>query len=518
MWALDTIRLHLDALHPYIGALQITEGVRWPWQGVGSDFRFGALQAWVSVPLVAFADTSAEVLARNAVFHALGVLPMAWAGWRLSGWGAAFFAAACYAAWPILIGHPIHGAYSYQAPVFVALSAAFGAEACVRPKRVWLVGTAIALGVAISLHPIALAIALAAVVTLPLLREHYTRRDALWAIAMGALVTAPWLLDNTLHALKRRASGAMLTPQDPSMLELPVPQLLYDALSQTVAGWTPLATTLCLAAPVLCILAGLGARGHRSETGVKVLTAWTVGGLLAFTCLVAWMDYVQPYHWAVWLPLLFIATPTSCGALCRRWAPQLPKTVGTGVGLLAGGWAVTTTHSALPHLTFSGPPNVEQRAIVQAASDAITAHAGGATRTFAVLTDATGNTRGEPVALFFEQWLANEGDDKFPTTWIGDGPQAYVLANLSNPQWARWREPRVPVPWSIPAGPGRQIRLLAFPTTTEAAEWLAHGCELLERWPSLLIQGPQEGLGGLRGAPDGADPRLLEWVRLCPAE
>jgi hypothetical protein len=508
----------MDALHPYIGALQITEGVRWPWRGVGSDFHFGALQAWVSVPLVAFADTSAEVLARNAVFHALGVLPMAWAGWRLSGWGTAFFAASCYAAWPILVGHPIHGAYSYQAPVFVALSVAFGAEACVRPKRAWLIATAVSLGIAVSLHPIALTVAIAALLALPLLREHYKRTDVLWATATGALACSPWLVDNVLHALQRSASGAVRTPQDPSMLELPVTQLLYDALSQTVSGWAPITTAACLAAPALCVVAGLSARGHRLETGVKLVTTWTVGALLAFVSLVGLMNYVQPYHWAVCLPLLFIAAPMSCDVICYRWAPRLPAALGVAVGLASGGWAIATTHNQLPHLTFSGPPNVEQRAIVQAASDAITAHAEGATRTFAVLTDATGNTRGEPVALFLEQWLANEGDDKFPTTWVGDGPQAYVLASLSSTQWAQWAKPRVPVPWSTPAGPGHQIRLLAFPTTADAAQWLASGCGLLQRWPSLLVQGPQEGLGGLRGAPNGADPRLLDWARFCPAD
>jgi len=521
--ALDSVRLHMDALHPYIGALQITEGIHFPWRGVGSDFRFGALHAWLSVPLVAFADTSEQVLTRNGVLHALGVFPLAWAGWRCSGWGTAFFAGSCYAAWPILVSHPIHGAYSYQAPVFIAFAIAFAVEATLQPNRRWLVATFIALAGAVSLHPIALPIAIGAAISLFLFRTLYQISDIQWAVGAGLVCVSPWLIDNLLLVAERAEAGINATPQDPSMAHQSVVSLMHDALSQTISGWPSWTLVICLLAPLSAavLLATKPWRGPESspaQTGSKLFSTWTVLALIGLFLFVGLLDYVQPYHWAVWLPLCFLLMPMNIGLLTRRWLGSKAGPAGILFGLLSSLWMLTTTQGQLVHLTFAGPPNVEQRGVIHAASKAVSEQSQGATRTFAVLTDATGNTRGEPIALFFEQWLSGEGDDNFPTTWKADGPQAFVLASLSTAQWAAWGNPAVPVPWSTPSGPGQQIRLLAFPSTVEAATWLSIGCALKTRWPTLLVQGPQEGLGGLKGARDGADPRLIEWARLCAAE
>ncbi len=504
---LDTIPLHLDALHPYYEALRILQGHELPWRGTGGGFRFGALQGWLSVPLVVLGGGLRQVLGLNALVHGLGAVPLGLAGRAVGGWPAGLAAAALYGAWPILVAHPHHGAYTYQAPVAVALAAWLLTRGLDGRARA-VVGGALCLAAAVHLHPYALSVAAGSVVAWPALARAAGRGPVGLGALSAAVVLAPMAVDNWLVRQQRLArTGDTSLLQDPDMAARGTLEVLSDA-ALGGAGWHRWFVAAVVAAPLVALaLAVL----RRPPPPAGPLVAWAGAAAVAFAGLGAALGYVQPYHLAVWLPLGFLATAWALGvpARTRPWWGGFVAVTAVGGGLFAAWHTLERVYR---------PPALSQRHLgtVEQVTEALLADAAGRPRTLALVAESSVVTVGDNVAWHLEQWTRGEPDEAFPAEpgFNRDYPRAYVVAELSPAGWEAWPPGGTELLARTTRG-DTMLRLLVFEELTEAAAWMRRACPLKEAGLDLRVAPPREALGGVAGT-DGPHVALERWAEPCP--
>ncbi len=508
--SLDTIPLHFDALHPYYEALRILQGHQLPWRGTGGGFHFGALQAWVSLPLVLLGSSLRQVLALNALVHALGAVPMGLAGRALGGWVAGLLSAGLYAAWPMLVAHPHHGGYTYQAPVAMALAAWLTTRALTSERARDGLALALVLAVAVHLHPYALAPAAGALVLVPsLARRHGWRRVLGGALAV-LVVLAPMAIDNwQLRQLRLGRDGHASLVQDAEMASRAPLDVLWDATIQGGAGWPREAVLGVALAPLLALLLAALIR-PRGPAGPFAL--WACASLGVFGGLVTVLGYAQPYHLALVLPLGFCMIGWAVGSPLRRAPPWLRGVIAALV-LVGAGLAVVRTGASVTRR-----PALSQRHLgtVEAVTDILLADASGRPRTLALVAESSVVTVGDNVAWHMEQWIRGEPDDVFPTApgFDRDWPRAYVVAELTPETWAAW-PPAGEVLLTQKTRGQTELRLLAFAALPEAAHWMRQACALRSAGLDLRVAPPREALGGVAGT-DAPHVALERWAEPCP--
>lgn len=514
---LDTIPLHFDALHPFYEALRIAHGVELPWRGTGSGFRFGVLQSWISVPLVLLGSSLRQVLGLNAALHALGAVPLGLAGRAAGGWTGGLVAAGLYGAWPILVAHPHHGAYTYQAPVAVAAAVWCAARALgTGPARSTL-GLALALALAVHLHPYALAPALGSLVLWPWLARRHGWRWLAGSALAGLGVLAPLIADNVLLFRQRIAhQGSISLVQDAAMAAREPLAVLRDAALQGGAGWPREAVLAVMLAPAAALALGVLVRPG-SPAGPLVL--WTAASLGVFGGLSAALGYAQPYHLAVVLPLGFVTVGWALGWPARALGgrrPRAGRALGTALALAAlagGGLAAWRTWD-----TVQRAPALSQRHLgtVEALTDVLLADAAGRPRTLALVAESSVVTVGDNVAWHLEQWQRGEPDEVFPAAPGFDEawPRAYVVAELSPAAWAAW-PPAGQVLLTRTTRDDTLLRLLVFDDLRVAAGWMRQACALRASGLDIRVAPPREALGGVAGT-DGPHVALERWAEPCP--
>jgi len=533
VWArlqgLERSRVVMDALHPFLQAESILRGAVLSWRGIGSDFRYGALQAWLLTPLVAVAGDLRDLLSLYGLLQALGIVFLGLAGRRLGGWLAGFAAAALFACWPTLVEQLSHGAQTYLAPSLLAAAVWVAAGLLAERPRVarrpgalrpLLLGALLA--AAVHQHPYALAPAIGALAMLPWLRRALGWRGVLPAFAAAVVVAAPMVVDNALLLWDRHqthAEGGML--QDPQMAQESWLHVAVDAGAQHLGAWPPWVGLAVLLAPLL-LLASLVPRREAPPAALPFL-AWIATSWLALLLLTWVLGYLQPYHLAVLLPLQVLVGAWALAALLAR--VPLPRgarssalRLGLGAALiclLLLGVLRALRVQVAGALSRPGEHQGEL-GVLEPAVAALRSHAGDAPRSLALLAEGAVTSPGEPVAYYLEQWLAGDADRLFP--WDrppapGD-PLAYVLADLSDTSWQAWPAGGERI-WSVVTPRGSTCALLAFPQLDAAGDWLAQGC-YLSGPQRLVLLPPTEPLGFLAGRHREPLPQHLGWARLCP--
>ncbi len=522
---LDQSRVVMDALHPFLRGLAIVRGDAFPWRGAGGDFRFGALQAWSMVPLVALAGGLRSLYGLYALVHALGVPFVGLAGRRLGGWPVGLAAAASYCCWPVLLGHSVHGAQTYLAPVAVAAASWVAVVLLTPPPRVsrarsaglcMLFGALLAL--AVHHHPYAIATCAAGAVLLPWVAARRGKLEAGLGALAGLAVLAPMVVDNWLLQRERAASGAGTSlVQDPSMLQETLGDLLMDSAVQSlgtvspVTGLWPLAVVL-LAVPALFLC-------RRQAPAALPIVAWTTASWAALLVVATVLDYVQPYHLAVVLPLHLVVTGWGVVALLARVpVPARPVvhffggTLLVGAFVLASGWVL---RSELEGPMAEPAGNLDQLAVVEQAVEALRHDAGARPRVLGVLADTTASRIGDPIAFFMDQWLAGEPDSSFLLIRppAPEKPMVYVVADLPGSTWLAWEDTPEAI-WTMDMPIGTQARVLSFVHVSEARRWLRRGCHLGVDGRHRMA-GPWEGLAFMARDFRPYHEELVAWARVC---
>lgn len=496
---LDGALLDGDSFHVWDRAMDILGRGSLPWRGEGEGFHFGVIQAYLAVPLLAGADGLRDGIQANAVLHAMGVLLVALAGRRLAGPGAGLVAGMLYASWPQLVQLPAVGAWTYQAPLFVALALWAAGESLGGGRRWGAPVCGVALAVAASLHPFALAVALGGLAVLPWALRDRGVRPVLWAGLGFAVVIAPVAMDNAILRFTEpdRAAAYSLV----SAREAGVWDLLRDGPLEACQGWPrPLALAV-MASPLLALVLGLLPRTRRESPAATWPAIWLVaaGGALIAAGLA--LGYLRPYHWAVLAPLQALAP---CVAVAR-WKDDLPRPLawgGTVLILLALGLALPAV------LRATAPPSAPGQlhlAPVEQLSDAIARDAGGAPLALALLADTSRCAHGQVDA--FHAQLELRGADVVRGV---DEPRharrrarGYVVAELSPDTWSAVGHPGS-VLGEFETDQGTVLRGLALADVASAERWLAQFCP--DPPAGLELSRLRDSMGGMPGS--NADPAL----------
>jgi hypothetical protein len=524
---LDQARVVMDALHPFLRALAIWRGDDLPWRGAGGDFRFGALQAWSMVPLVAVATGLRSLLSMYAGVHALGIPLVGLAGQRLGGWLTGLAAAALYACWPVLLGHPHRGAQTYLAPAILAaallLACALLEERPGRRRRG--LGLAAGLGAALALavhhHPYAIAVAGGGAVLLPWIVRRRGWGAALVMGTVGALVLAPMMVDNVLLLQDRHATGAGTSlVQDPGMLQESLLSLLHSASAQSLGSLSLVAGVWPMFLPLLALPLLLHRRG--GSPLALPLMAWGAASWVLLLVVAELLGYLQPYHLAVVLPLhVLLGAWGVMGLLGRVPAPprapftQLRFAAGVviGLGVVVGTWRILERE--LAGAVTDPPTHLDQLGVLEPAVSALRADAGDRPRVLGVLADTTVTRIGDPIAYFMDQWLAGEPDSSFLLIRppAPARPMVYLVADLAPETWEAWSGTPEPI-WSQPLPSGTRAAVLSFGHVSDARRWLRRGCEQFEE-RGLRIAGPWEGLAFMSRDLKPFHEELVSWVQVC---
>ncbi len=471
---LDRFRLTGDVLHPYIEALRWLRGVREPWDltGTGSSVRFG-YGTWLGVvPLVAWADGLRELLTANVVVHTSGVLACGLAGRALRGWGAGLVAAGLFAVCPLLIDQPRQGAWTYQAPVAVA----FAAWTAARLPR-WRARFGVLLAAGVLLHPYAGAVVLGALAFLP----SAGRR----AVLAGTLVLSPMVVDNVHNAWLRLQMGEGAPGEVASIGLWEAGPAVWDAWWQ---GLSPIRGDAAWAATGAMAL-GLFAFRTRPR-----FAAWTVASVIGLVGVAAVLGYVQPYHVAVVLPLVFVAVGVGLASLptALRWLAYA-----AAAGALV--WAVQLEREEVRLARASAAT----LGAVERLSAEIQRDAGSGPRVLAGLADRQ-TAEVCTKAVLLDQWLAGVPDAAFV---VAGEARAYVVAGLPASDW-----PERPTPlyaWSA----GAHYELLAFDDLAQGAAWWAELCDR----PGTYRESSSEGAGGVAAGRAPLTGPVATWSR-CPQD
>ena len=518
---LDASPLTMDAYHPWQRALAILEGQSLPWRGEGSGFHYGALQAWLVVPMLAAAGGLQGALTLNAALHGLGAVPIGLAGRRLGGVGVGWVAAVLYASWPILVLHPQAGFYTYQVPVFIALACWAASRALRVPGWGAVVGLAAALACAVSLHPFALAAVAGAVVLLPGLIRVQGLRRLVPALLVGLAILAPVIVDNAILRFAEPVAAAEYDLIQETEADLRT--LLQFGLLEIAQGWPPWMVSLCRLSPLLALLAipALPATTRWTHPG-PTLVLWTLASYAAYVALCDLLNYTQPYHAAAVIPIHALAIPWAAATILRaawRWLAQLAWTVErvAASGRIAAGvcWAGAAVLLALAlraELTVTRVPaglgQIHLGTIVEL-TRAIREDAGGVRPALALVVDTDRCQPGQILAYHAEQTLRGDAPVDSPASLAPyERARAYVIAELDPSLFEAWGTEQVGPPMvERTTDDGMLLRLLRFSSIEGATRWLARGCPLRETTPGLEVSELRRSLGGLPGwTAEASDP------------
>jgi hypothetical protein len=496
---IDGAPLYMDNLHPPVRAVDILRGRMLPWRGEALGFHFGLLQTWLMVPLAAAASSLRQVWLANAVLHGLGTIPMGLAGQRIGGWGAGLAAAVLYACWPILVDHPVIGAWTYQAPLFVALAAWAAAHALERPSRLALFGLAAALAVALHMHPYALAPVLGGAVLLPRLVRLHGWGPLAGAAGVALLLLAPMLVDNAQSVVfgDRHDSDFELIEAAPEIGNL---RLLRESVFEAGAGWPDaVAAGAMLGLPLaLLALAALPARRRWEESG-SWFTLWAVASYPVAAVIACILHYMRPSHGGPLLPLHALAVAWAPFAVAAAVAERRQWTERWRAQAVAGMAVVPLLGAAvLPGLAEPPyEPNLHRMAVLDPAAAAIHDHAAGEVFTLGVVNDAERTSGTEIAGWHADLWLRGARCAEFPVDVRNapDTPTAYLAVSVTHEMWESW--PGGEVIFSADTGHDTELRVLAFPDSDRAITWLGGVCVLQDRWPDIRISDPERSLGGL---------------------
>ncbi len=497
----DGAPLYMDNLHPPLRAVDILRGRILPWRGEALGFHFGLLQTWIMVPLAAIAGSLRHVWLANAVLHGLGTIPMGLAGQRIGGWGAGLAAAVLYACWPILVDHPVIGAWTYHAPLFVALAAWAAAHALERPSRIALLGMAAALAVALHMHPYAMAAVLGGAVLLPRLVRVHGWRAIGGAVLLAGVLLTPMIVDNAQSVVlgDRHDSDFAIVEAAP---EIGNARLLRESVLQVTTGWPDAVVVGVLAGlpPTLLVLLALPARRRWEESG-SWFVLWAVASYPVVAAIACVLHYMRPSHAGPLLPLHALALAWAPFAVAaglaerRQWTDRWRAQAAAGVVVVPALLAVSLPLLSRPPYE----PNLHRMAVFDPAAAAIHEHAAGRVLTIGVIHDAERTASTEIAGWHADLWLrgarcAESADEvrNEPTM-----PLAYVAASVTHEMWATWGAGGEVI-FEADTGHDTELRVVAFDDSAAATAWLAGACGLRDRWPSLMISDPERSLGEIR--------------------
>ncbi len=488
---LPSLFFSMDASHPISRAVDILQGTTFPWRGEAVCFHFGALQTWILVPILALSRRMEDAMVLNAVFHALGVVPMAVAGRRVGGRMTAVLAAAVYACWPLLVLHPCRGAWTYHAPLFLACAAMAAALALEGRSRVHVVVMAAAMACAIHFHPYALAPVAAAVVLVPRLARLHGWKTLVVGAVVGAAILAPMVVDNAQTMFGDRPNeGCSLVPPTPG----PLLGLLLQSVLRVGIGWPVWAEVLVLLA-LPCGAAVLAARRAPLDPGGLVVL-WALLGYAVVAIMAKILSYMAAYHAAVLVPvhalaLAWLATrlfPAPAEPGVGRWAARAVPLLVAAL-LLAG--AVRASSDAL----VNPRPGTGSMAVVAQVGEVIHQHRGAAATSVVLVSDAAVVSMGEVLIYNADLWLRGDRAPEPPPDERFASP-AYAVVTLRDETWQAWGDADERLLTLSPRD-GITLAVLAYTDHKEALAGVRRMCGLLDAWPDLEISDLSRSLGGL---------------------
>lgn len=493
---LPSLFFSMDASHPISRAVDILQGLTLPWRGEAVCFHFGVLQTWILVPILALSRRMEDAMVLNAVFHAMGVVPMAVAGGRAGGRVTAILAAALYACWPLLVLHPCRGAWTYHAPLFLACAAMAAVLALEGKSRVHVVIMAAAMACAVHFHPYALAPVAAAVVLLPrLLKLHGWKIFVVGAIVAAAIL-APMVVDNAQTMFGDRPNeGCSLVPPTTG----PIFALLLHSVLRVGLGWPVWVEVLVLLA-LPCGAAVLAARRAPLDTG-SLVVLWAVLSYVVVAVMAKLLSYMAAYHAAVlvpvhalalaWLLSRLVVAPGSRGlaGVAGRGAPLLVLPL-----LLVG--AVRASSDALAEVR----PGAGQMAVVERVGEVIHRHGGDRPTSVVLVSDAAEVAMGEVLIYNADLWL-RRGRVEEPRPDERYAAPAYAVVTMRDETWEDWGGATERI-LALSPREGITLAVLAYPDHREALVGVRRMCDLMDAWPQLEISDLSRSLGGLALAED----------------
>jgi hypothetical protein len=493
---LPSLFFTMDASHPISRAVDILQGGALPWRGEAVCFHFGALQTWIFVPILALSRRMEDAMVLNAVFHALGVVPMALAGRQVGGRMTAVLAAAVYACWPLLVLHPCRGAWTYHAPLFLACAVMAAALALEGRSRVHVVIMAVAMACAIHFHPYALAPVAAAVVLVPRLAKLHGWKILVVGAIAGAAILAPMVVDNAQTMFGDRPNeGCSLVPPTPG----PLLGLLLQSVLRVGIGWPVWAEVLVLAA-LPCGAAVLVARRAPLDPGGLVVM-WALLSYAVVAIMAKVLSYMAAYHAAVLVPvhalaLAWLATRLFEASGDQRLARWAGRVVPLLMAALLGLGAIRASSDAL----VDPRPGTGSMAVVTQVVEAIHHHRGSSATSVVLVSDGAVVSMGEVLIYNADLWLRGDRVPPPPPDERFASP-AYAVVTLRDEAWEAWggTDERL---LTLTPREGTTLAVLAYADHKEALAGVRRLCGLLDTWPELEISDLSRSLEGLALAED----------------
>ena len=509
---LPSLFFSMDVSHPIAKALDILQGGSLPWRGEAVCFHFGALQTWFLVPILAISGRLRDAVVLNAVIHALGVLPMALAGRRLGGWTTGIVAAVFYACWPVLVLHPCEGAWTYQAPVFLALASMACARALTGGTRADVLAMSAAMACAVHFHPFALAPIVGVVVVAPRLVKIHDWKTLAAATALFVAILVPMIVDNaqTIFGERTNEGCSLIQATTGSTWQLVARSVLRVGLGWP--RWAEIAVLLAL--PFGAVW--LAVRRRPLEAG-GLIVMWALAQFLAISVMAKVLEYMEPYHAAVLVPCLALALSWLVVGLPEAMFPR------------QGAWRAAAAFWTLPLLAFGavrasdrahdeGRPDPGQLEVIDRVDTAICQHAGANPVSIVLLADSNVVSMGEIVIFNADLWLRGAMPPE-PADRAAPARPTYAVVTLREETWQDWGEGDSPESLLRLDTRGETVlEVLAFSDAATALSWLRRGCSLVEQWPGLDVSDLSKSLGGLAASEDFFDdPSLSQMEILCRA-
>lgn len=541
---LAAFHVNHDGTYPWAYALRLARDGTLPWAGPGHGFHFGYLQYWLLAPVMAVVPTLSLAMAANAIFHGLIAVPVGLAARSVGGWGAALVAAALVATVPVLVVYPYHGAYTYQAPVWVGLAAWAGAAAVSGPGPAPARALPVVLAGAILVHPYAGVVAVGSLVLVPRLLKAHGWRPLVGGTLVAALTLAPMVADNVRlvgHADSGGPDLARLVPVDQALTSpggTLVRALVWGAFDREgmlqavgtvfrtggVRAWQGVTLLVVPALVVLALTRRTG--GTRGWRAGRLILWWCLASHGVLALAVAMRPYFMVYHYALLIPLNAVVAGWAAAEAHRGLTARLDERARVGwdlaaVALLAAGVAAAAAFTRVRPVQDS--LQGFHVGLVERAASAVVQDAGEAPRTVAVLGDAKAGHASSALAYVVQQRLQGVPEALCqPRSLSGEAVRAYVVAEIRDALWEAWEAEAggTGVPWPREVlvrstVPGITLRVLAFPDVREGTRWLRRGCDLPGAASWLLVDNPYTERA-MNPQPGMAPPlELAEWAMAC---